>query len=146
MYETLPYSRAVRIIRHPVDTFYSWHVFNSKNRIPQSITRYKLGVYMHFWREFQEYWDRQPNVLTIRYEDLYNAPAAHLKLVLDAIGYQVTQEDIDRAIAKYPPRGGLYKHYDHYTEDDLSFIDAELGNMMKRYGYEIRQAEAPNER
>lgn len=139
-FDHLPSLRTVRIIRHPVDSFYSFYLWikNHRNETPEAmIPREALFEFIYTWKIFQQYWDLEENVLTIRYEDLYADPAAYLKLVLDHIGYTVQEEDIARAVAKYPPTGGLRKHYSHFNEEDLALIQKVLGNLMLQYGYEL---------
>lgn len=137
-YDKLPYTKAIRIVRHPLDTFYSFYQYFYKEptdgpRIPS----FKLTFMMKYWREFQKYWDEQENVITIRYEDLYNDPQTHLKLVLDYAGYNLTDADIARAVEKCPPRGGLLKHLKHYQPEDLSLIKSKLSDVMDQFGYDI---------
>ncbi len=138
IYDRWPYKRVVRIVRHPIDTFYSFYVYLNHNDAPDTkIPRKKLNYYISSWEKFQYYWDAEPDILTIRYEDLYNNPKYYLELVLDYIGYKVSKKDIDRAVKKYPPQGGLLKHIHHYTADDLNLIQLNLGHVMERFGYEI---------
>lgn len=124
----------IRIIRHPIDTFYSYYVFMKGSSQPILPTTYVKDS-IKSWEMFQEYWDQIENVVTIRYEDLYHDPHHYLKLILDTIGYRVTQKDIDRAVAKHPPRGGLDKHHHHFLERDLAKIREELGPKLTQYGY-----------
>ncbi len=138
-FDKLPYRRAVRIVRHPVDSFYSRYQFNEGNRAEDLIPREKLLQFIRSWNRFQEHWNNESNVLTVRYEDLYNNPSVYLRLILETIGYAVTEEDIERAVTKYPPKGGILKHLGHFTKGDLSIIEEKSGDLMKIYGYEIRQ-------
>lgn len=137
-FENLPYIKTVRIIRHPVDTFYSFYCWvqayygkDPENLVPRDFLERSIAS----WIAFQRYWDQAENVLTIRYEDLYNASASQLKLVLGTIGYQVTEEDIQRAVEKHPPTGGLYKSYEHFTDEDIAFIQEKLGDLLNQYNY-----------
>lgn len=136
LFDALPYSKAIRIVRHPVDSFYSYYCLNKKEEnIKFLIPKEVLKRCIQEWRRFQEYWNSTENVLTIRYEDLYNNPHEYLKLVLESIGYRVEQKDIERAVERYPPKGGLYKHFHHFTEEDLLLVQNELGDLMQMYGY-----------
>jgi hypothetical protein len=141
-FDQLPYTQVIRIIRHPVDAFYSFYVWEqnyNQEPIEKMVPRERLCKYLRTWRLFQEYWDLAPNVLTIRYEDLYHNPAGYLQLVLETIGYQVTLDDVDRAVQAHAPSGGLLKHFDHFTQDDLNLIETELADLLERYGYEIKE-------
>lgn len=136
LFDKLPYSRAVRIIRHPVDSIYSYYRLNEipEDKIPSR----KITRYIKEWRRFQEYWDSRENVLTIRFEDLYNNPIPYLKMVLEYIGYSVTQEDVERAVVKHSPKGGLLKHLERFMKEDLLMIETELKDLLEEYGYELR--------
>lgn len=137
-YDYWPYKKVVRVVRHPIDTFYSFYVYLNHNDAPDTrIPRKNLNYYIYSWEKFQDYWDVEPNMLTIRYEDLYVNPEYYLKLVLDYIGYKVSDADIARAVKKFPPKGGILKHINHYSADDLTLIKLGLGHVMERFGYEI---------
>lgn len=141
-FDRLPYVRAVRIVRHPVDSIYSLYLWvkDYKRETPETmIPDDRLREYIYSWKNFQQYWDLSENVLTIRFEDLYHDPAAYLKLVLTHIGYSFTDQDIARAVARHPPKGGLLKHFEHYTEEDLALVQKELGKLMQEYGYELKE-------
>jgi hypothetical protein len=138
--DNMPYTKTLRIVRHPVDSFYSFYVyFHKKNTSPptQNIPRHILKFMMEEWLDFQAYWDDRANVITIRYEDLYNHPHAVLKFALGAIGYEVTDADVARAVEKHPPRGGLLKHLIHYQPDELALIKRILSLRMQEFGYDI---------
>jgi hypothetical protein len=130
--------KSIRIIRHPVDSFFSYFIYEG-NPMTQRISKEKLTGFATTWRRFQEYWDKQENVVTIRYEDLYNFPYIALKQVLQAIGYKVKKKDIKRAIAKFPQQGKILKHVSHFHAEDLKFIEHELKDIMTKYNYIIPQ-------
>lgn len=136
-YNKLPYIQTIRIVRHPVDSMFSYYVHqyeeNAGNLVPKDI----LKKYIDAWEKFQLYWNDQPNVLTVRFEDLYNDPTYYLTIILEAIGYDVSQQDIERAVAKYPPLGGIYKHIGHYERSDLDLIKKRLNELMNQFDYSI---------
>ncbi|MDX8430326.1 MAG: sulfotransferase domain-containing protein [Candidatus Algichlamydia australiensis] len=137
-FDALPYKKTVRITRHPVDSFYSlylWIQDFNKESAEFMIPREALEKYVGQWRRFQEYWDEAENVLTIRYEDLLENPKANLENILNYLGYQVSKEDIQRAVKKYPPTGKPLKHLVHFTEDDLEFIYENLDDLMEKHQY-----------
>jgi hypothetical protein len=133
----LPYCKALRIVRHPLDSFYSLYLFFCGDNPSMQIPRGTLNEYIAQWRSFQEYWNCAHDVVTIRYEDLYNNPYPTFKIALEALGYPTREDDLVRAIAKYPPHGGLLKHSHHYSSDDLQLIERELGDLMRQFGYTI---------
>lgn len=134
-YDNKPSFKSIRIVRHPVDSIYSFLAFQksfengvSKNKIPSIIKR---------WKDFQNYWNSQPNVLTIRYEDLLSHPKENLAIILEAIGHEFSSEDIERAVATHPPQGSELKHLDYFSKEDLKLIGVELKDLMKQFGYKI---------
>lgn len=140
-------TRVVRLVRHPVDSFYSEYVLSLKGtrRKPAfQMPRYFLHKAVFEWIKFQKYWNQEPNVLTIRYEDLFTDPVNNLRRILEFAGYEFTEEDLERAVRKYPPEGSLLKHMNHFTQSDLLLIQRELGQLMLEYGYEISQVNSLN--
>jgi hypothetical protein len=80
-------TKTIRVIRHPVDSFYSLFIQEPpQGKVPQDT----MQSFLSGWKQFQHYWDKQPDVYSITYEDLYKTPAPILKKVLKAIGYSVT--------------------------------------------------------
>lgn len=126
----------IRVVRHPVDTFYSLYVYSFKGKPyhPDYPTD-RLHKNIKLWREFQEYWNRQNDVVTIRYEDLYNDPFNTLKYALSKIGFKLSDKDIKRAVDRYPPEGALLKHIGHFTKDQLNIIKTDLHDLMDQFGY-----------
>ncbi len=148
-YDRLPYKKTIRIIRNPIDSFYSLYLWvkeyehlwikDYKQTPPEFfLPRVDLLKNIERWRRFQEHWDYRTDVLTVRYEDLCEEPEKHLELILKTIGYTVSSQDIERAVAKYPPNKGSLKHLPHFTEEDLEIIDANLRDLMNKYGYSIK--------
>ncbi|MBA3721104.1 MAG: sulfotransferase domain-containing protein [Parachlamydiaceae bacterium] len=137
-YDLLPSIKIIRIIRHPVDSMYSYYVFLHPN-VPKGspIPLDTLKRYVRKWDKHLNYWDEQKNVVTIYYEDLYNEPEKNLRKIMDATGYKVTDEDIKRAVSMNPPEGGLLKHIENYSKDDLKLINKKLGHQMRKHGYKI---------
>jgi len=129
------YKAVIRIVRHPVDSFYSWYVYKKGNE--QTIPRDLLELMVRKWKRFQEYWEVQPNVTTFRYEDMMLDLKKHVRKTLNVIGYKYTQEDLDYAVEMNQPRGGVLKHLEHFTHDDLQYIQKELGALMVKYNYSI---------
>jgi len=131
-----PYTATIRVIRHPIDSLYSVHVFR-KNPEGSEIRPKKLAAYVNQWRRFHEYWDQQENVFTFRYEDMLADPEPYLRAMLDLIGYPYTDEDITRAIDRHPPFGAPLKHLCHYSPEERAYIAQELAPLLAKYGYSI---------
>ncbi len=132
-----PYSKTIRIVRNPIDTFYSFMVWNEKHEGRKPKPTQMIKEMVKSWRTFQEYWDKMENVYTIRYEDLIEDPFNALKAVVEELGLDCTDEDIQRAISKYPPMGEVYKHLDHFSNRQLDYIRSNLGDLLDVYGYDI---------
>lgn len=75
------------------------------------------------------------------YEDLLQSPHAVFAEVLDTIGYSVPYPKVERAVAKYPPKGKPLKHIKRFQKEDLILIAYELGDLMEQFGYTIPLAE-----
>ena len=123
-----PYFKAIRIIRNPIESFWSFYLYSTKRTgfMPRGLLR----EYIKTWAVFQKYWDSADNVLTVRYEDLCEDLPFHFKAILKYIGYSLSPQDIDRAIEKYPSRKNLPNYTEHFTPDDLAIIKEELGELM----------------
>jgi hypothetical protein len=136
--DELPFVKVVHIVRHPVDSLYSLYR-HSQNGHPSTpiMPRATLMGFIHGLRKFEAYWETKENMLTVRYEDLQEDPYSILKCVLDFIGYRVADEDIRRAIDKYPADGHMLKHLFCFPEKDLEYIQKELQDFMYKHDYHI---------
>lgn len=135
--DELPFVRAVHMVRHPVDALYSYYVYTQNGRPSLPIMpRQTLMGFICELRRFEAYWERQENVLTVRYEDLMADLHGVLKSVLAFIGYTVSEEDMRRAVAAHPPQGEPLKHLSLYPQEDLDYIAVELKEFMEKYHYE----------
>ncbi len=137
-FDLQPSVKIIRIVRHPVDAFYS-HFVHQKQKLPADgkIPGWFVKKSIANWQKFEKYWNRQSNVLTIRYEDLLTQPDLYFREILAATGYQITEEDIQRALTKFPPQGGFLLHIEDYHPEDLEQISHQLGKLMKKYDYSI---------
>lgn len=126
----------IRIIRNPVDSFFSYNIYDGTNKIDE-ISDERLIDYITRWKKFHNYWNNQKSVVTLRYEDFISDPFINLQFMLDVIGHQVKDEDIIRAIQKYPPFGSELKHLIHFTKEQLIMIQNELGSFMEEFDYQI---------
>lgn len=136
-FDSQPHVKTFRIVRHPVDSIYSLYLCKHSGNPPSRfIEKQYLRRIIARWRTFQEHWNEEANVFTIRYEDLYENPYFVLNEVLKRIGYRVGREDIQRAIAKYPPEGGILRHLVDYPSEDIDLINAELKDLMEQFGYD----------
>lgn len=135
-FDRMPYVKAIRIVRHPVDSLYSFYLFGVKGKAyPERMPLEVLKKRIRSWKKFHEYWNAQENVLTVRYEDLLVDPYGVLQQIVEAIGYDLPQQKIDAAIKKYPPQGSPMKHIHRFEKEDLDMIARELGDLMRQFDY-----------
>lgn len=137
-FEALPYIKAFRVVRNPVDSIYSLYVWrthekNLKDVVPTSFVK----RIVKFWRIYQEFWNESDNVITFRYEDMLKDPFPGLKKICTILRYRVTDRDIARAIKRYPADGKPYKHIDKFKKEDLKYISDQLSDLLEMFGYEI---------
>lgn len=137
-FDQLHYKKTVRVVRNPVDSFYSKYVRMCGRRTPENyVPSESIHSFIKLWREFQNYWDNQKNVITIRYEDLLQDPANELKKILKAANYSFNEEDIKRAVAAHPPYGHEYIHINHFHSHDLKVMTQELKDHLIKFNYTI---------
>jgi hypothetical protein len=136
-FDRRPYQMVIRIVRHPVDSFYSRYVKNPRGPLLDKVPSEKVREFIPKWRRFQLYWNDKKHIMTFRYEDILQNPAPALKTICEVLHYDVTDEDIARAIAKHPPEGYLLKHIDKFSTEDLHLISKELGDLMEQFDYQI---------
>jgi hypothetical protein len=134
-YDLLPSRKVVRIVRHPIDSFYSMFCYRNESLNGRMFPPNILQRYLYLWRKFQEYWNIQKNVITIRYEDLLEYPKENLGLILKEIGYECTDQDVNRAIQQYPTQGYMLKHIDRFTPEQIATIEIELKDLMQQFNY-----------
>jgi Sulfotransferase domain len=136
--DELKYIKAIYMVRHPVDCLYSFYLF-SQSRHPDTplMLREELIGFLASLRAFDAYWSAKDNVLSVRYEDLYESPFSVLKTALAFIGYEVKDEDIERAVSQHPPQGYMLKHLSSYPQSDLEYIEQNLSDYLQKYDYEI---------
>jgi len=128
--------RAICLIRHPIDAFSSFYIF--KGGIPGTrIGKKKVKELIARWKGFYEFWLNQPNVLFIRYEDLHANTPFYLRSILETAGFSFHEQDIERAVMKYPPQGMVLKHIHSYQPEDIAMIKEQLSEFLIRFGYEI---------
>ncbi len=136
-FDEQPYELTIRVVRHPVDSFYSRYVRVPRGSLKDTVPTKRVKEFIRTWQKFQNYWNKQEDVITFKYEDVLANPAVELKKILTLLNYSVTDEDIARAVAKHPPEGYMLKHLDKFTNEDLKLIANELSDSLDQFGYEI---------
>lgn len=136
-FDNLPTLLTIRIVRHPVDSFYSRYLKLPKGPVESLIPSERVKSLIKSWKNTQIYWNKRKHVITLRYEDLLLNPSAGLKKICKALKYQVTDQDIERAISKYPPEGFELKHLDKFRNEDLKLISRELKELLDQFNYKI---------
>lgn len=130
--------RTICLIRHPIDSFWSFYVYQNKKSSEKitSMDKKKLSFFIEKWRQFYEFWQEQPNVLFVRYEDLHVNTELYLSNILQAAGYSFDQTDVERAVARYSPIGTPLKHLHRYDEESIEMIKTELADILTRFNYD----------
>ena len=136
-FDRLPYQVTLRVVRNPVDSFYSRYVRKPMGPLLAKVPSERVAEFIKTWRKFQRYWNKKDHVITFRYEDVLANPTVELKKILEALQYDVTDEDIARAVAKHPPEGKMFKNIDKFTNEDLRLISDELSDLLIQFDYEI---------
>lgn len=127
---------AICLIRHPIDAFWSFNVYKG-GKVGNKISIENLMEYIQRWKNFYEFWQSQPEVLFIRYEDLHENPAFYLSSILQTAGFTFDQTDIERAVTKYSPKGMPLKHINCYDAEAIEMIKKELSHILTRFNYDI---------
>ncbi|MGA8164508.1 MAG: sulfotransferase domain-containing protein [Waddliaceae bacterium] len=137
-FDCVSHLKTIRIVRHPVDSFYSYYVFSHRGK-PQKklVPSDTVKQYITSFRRFQAYYNDQDDVVTFRYEDLLENPLIVFSQILEAVGYSVRNEDIERAVLTFPPIGGLLKHRDKFRPKDLELINRELSDFLQQFDYPV---------
>ena len=131
------FSSVICLIRHPVDAFWSFHIYKQKTKKLIKINKKQLADFIAGWKTFYEFWAKQPNVLFVRYEDLQENTAQYLSSILQTAGFSFSHDDVDRAVAKYPPRGTMLKHIGFYDDESIEIIRSRILDVMNRFGYDL---------
>lgn len=135
-YDRQPSLCVIRLVRNPIDAIWSYYVYVHNGNPPSDIIdRTFLKDQIKNWKRFNRYWDNQPNVLTIRYEDLMTATFENLSKILHLVSPEVPPEKIQEAVQKFPPEGNYLKHIGHYNPKDLEKIYKHFGNDLMKWGY-----------
>lgn len=138
-FDDLPHFKVIRIVRNPIDSFYSLYVKKFKLG-PSDQSNFPSDLVVEYtaaWKKFQSHWNNQENVLTIRYEDMLKDPYTEFKKIIKAAKFKVKDADIVRAINKYPSQGYELKHLKKFSSEDLKYIATELQELLVMYGYTI---------
>merc|ERR1712130_337502 len=100
----------------------------------------EIGEYKKFhdfWHRFET--DDTVGALTLRYEDLCEAPADMLRHVLNFLDYshEVTDAMIQQAVEKYPchQEQHIGSSLSQYSIDQVELVQTELAALMHQYDY-----------
>lgn len=138
-FDLQPSVKIIRVVRHPIDTFHSHFLHHPNYKMPQDgkIPSWFVKKSIADWQKFETFWNSQENVFTVRYEDLLSDIHYYFREVLSAIGYRLSEKEINRAINKFTPHEGGLKHLNDYHPEDLKLISKKLGRLMKKYDYRL---------
>ena len=130
----------VCLIRHPIDSIHSYYQYMKKRNpkaVPETFDNQFIRLAMAGWLMFYNYWEKQPDVLIIRYEDLLRNTEEVLKSILDKVGFTFKEEDIKRAIRKHAPFGHPFKHLANYNSSQIDIIKEMAGEKISQYEYPL---------
>lgn len=130
-------TKTIRVVRNPIDSFYSAHIYPGNNNLDKKMSIEFIKRHIKTWEYFQTYWNNQEDLLTIRYEDLLKDPLSLLKIILQESGYHCTEDDIERAVRKYPPKNNELQHISHYEQSDIDVIKLELNTLLNQFNYHL---------
>lgn len=137
----LPKGLIVRIVRHPIDSFYSLIVLECKKnnrKVPKNVPDQMVVNLVTGWKMFQNYWNKQKDILTLRYEDLLEFPKHNLEQIVSFMGINAKKEDLQRAVLRYPPNGNkVLLHLDKFTSSQQDYVRHHLSREMAEFGYTI---------
>lgn len=128
---------AIRVVRNPIDSFYSYAIYEKKIQTGQYFPEALLSGYLKKFQIFQEFWDQETNLLTVRYEDLLKNQKETLIRIAEFLEIEFSDADIERVIKKYPPFGEYLKHKDHFSKKSLNKIRVALRNFLAQYEYDF---------
>jgi hypothetical protein len=128
--------RVICLIRHPIDAFWSFYIYK-KGKQGTQIGKQQLMEFIQAWRVFYEFWEKQPGVLFIRYEDLQKNTAFYLTLILQTAGFSFDQTDVERAVTKYSPQGTSLKYMHCYDAEAVEMIKEKLSDILEKFNYDM---------
>lgn len=133
-FDKKPFTRTIRLVRNPYETLWAHAIASG--------IYYRAGDIAAFiesetkkWANFQLHWNKQSDALTIRFEDLVRDPESSLRMILDFYGYEATDEDIARAVAKYPPRGAELRFAGRMPYAQELKVRKRLRPLLRQFGY-----------
>lgn len=133
-------AHTICLIRHPVDSIYSYYEYQRKLnsiQVGSVIDLEYIESRIKGWVKFYKYWEKQEGVLLIKYEDLQKDPETMITQILLHAGFTFEEEDVKRAIKKHAPFGHPLKHIDKYTTDQIKLIKEIAGDSLDRYEYTL---------
>lgn len=154
------YSKAVHLIRHPMDALYSH--FRWKHEIAGVHPTWEehLASAIPRWRSHTEHWDDHSNpALVVRFEDMKEQPKNELARVLNHLDRPYADADLSRAVErtriekmrKSAPREIADKFFrkgmtgdgrDAFNQNDRRKLVDELSPLLARFDYTVETIEA----
>ncbi len=121
------------ITRFPFDAMYSYfdHFSSRSRRNWDKFIHEEAEV----WARYHDYWEAQPNIMVVRYEDLMEDAASVLKKICEFYGIEASQEDFERAQKAHPSQGTIGKHLSRYSQKQIDYVLKTCGDKLERYGY-----------
>jgi len=152
------FNRIVHLVRSPLDSISS-HFDYMHRYFPQRAQDWRphVATQTHEWKRHTAYWMQQAKPrITVRYEDLMAEPFAELRKLAEFLHLDVDDGEIEQAVeaceidrlreasskrgedaAGFFRKGGSGHGINRYSADEIATIEAELGELMAKFGYEI---------
>jgi hypothetical protein len=152
------FNRIVHLVRSPLDSISS-HFDYMHRYFPQRAQDWgpHVATQTQEWKRHTAYWMEQTKPrITVRYEDLIAEPFAELRKLAQFLHLDVDEDKIEQAVeackidrlreasskrgedaAGFFRKGGSGHGINRYSADEIATIEAELGELMAKFGYEI---------
>jgi hypothetical protein len=152
------FNRIVHLVRSPFDSISS-HFDYMHRYFPQRSQDWgpHVAAQTQEWNRHSAYWMQQTKPrITIRYEDLLAEPFVELKKLAQFLHLDVDEGEIEQAVevckidrlraasskrgedaAGFFRKGGSGHGVSWYSTDEIATIEAELGELMAKFGYKI---------
>jgi hypothetical protein len=152
------FNRIVHLVRSPLDSISS-HFDYLHRYYPHRALDWgpHVAAQIQEWKRHTAYWMQQAKPrLTIRYEDLMAEPHVELRKLAEFLHLDVDDVEIERAVEAckidrlreasskrgedaegFFRKGGSGHGISRYSAAEIAAIEAELGELMAKFGYEI---------
>ncbi len=163
---TTKFPKVLYIIRDPKDAYVSYYHYLLK-RLPAGTT-FKNFLRIENYRPSNWYqhvtdWEKHPNILIVKYEDLKSDTFAEMSKILNFLNFKVDDSKLQKAINEasfenmkviekekgrpyvneeekkkstdFMRKGTIGDWKNYFDDDDLNYIQNECGYLIEKYAY-----------